>query len=124
LLFTGEGKLAKGAIHIGTSGWHYRHWVGPIYPEDMRPSQFLDFYAQRFRSVEINASFYKLPQTSTLVKWREATPAGFLFAAKASRYLTHRKKLKDPETSTTLFFEVITALGRKLGPVLVQLPPR
>jgi uncharacterized protein YecE (DUF72 family) len=90
----------------------------------MRPAHFLDFYARRFHSVEINASFYKLPQASTLEKWRDATPDGFLFAAKASRYLTHRKKLKDPETSAMLFFKVITALGKKLGPVLVQLPPR
>lgn len=90
----------------------------------MRPSTFLDFYAQRFRSVEVNASFYKLPLASTLEKWREATPSNFIFAAKASRYLTHRKKLKDPEKSSSLFFEAITVLGRKLGPVLVQLPPR
>jgi uncharacterized protein YecE (DUF72 family) len=90
----------------------------------MKPSAFLDFYAQRFHSVEINASFYKLPLASTLEKWRDATPGDFLFAAKASRYLTHRKKLRDPKKSSTLFFEVIKVLGKKLGPVLVQLPPR
>ena len=90
----------------------------------MRPSTFLNFYAQRFCSVEVNASFYKLPLASTLEKWREATPSDFVFAVKASRYLTHRKKLRDPEKSGSLFFEVIRVLGRKLGPVLIQLPPR
>ena len=92
----------KGTIHIGTSGWHYKHWIGPVYPRDMGPSTFLDFYAQQFRSVEVNASFYKLPLAATLEKWREATPSDFVFAVKASRYLTHRKKLRDPEKSSPL----------------------
>jgi uncharacterized protein YecE (DUF72 family) len=120
----GEDRLARGAIHIGTSGWHYRHWVGPIYPKEMKPAQFLAFYARQFRTVEINASFYKLPQAATFAKWRDSTPNNFVFACKASRYLTHRKKLKDPRQSSKLFFAAITHLRQKLGPVLVQLPPR
>lgn len=90
----------------------------------MKPAQFLAFYARQFRTVEINASFYKLPQASTFAKWRDSTPDNFVFACKASRYLTHRKKLKDPERSSKLFFAAIAHLRQKLGPVLVQLPPR
>ncbi|HEY7764546.1 MAG TPA: DUF72 domain-containing protein [Aestuariivirgaceae bacterium] len=120
----GEDGPTRGAIHIGTSGWHYRHWVGPIYPKEMKPAQFLAFYARQFRTVEINASFYKLPQASTFAKWRDSTPDNFVFACKASRYLTHRKKLTDPKQSSKLFFAAIRHLKRKLGPVLVQLPPR
>lgn len=114
---------APGALHIGTSGWHYRHWVGPFYPPGTEPADFLGFYARRFRSVEINNTFYHLPDRATLAAWRAATPSGFVFACKASRYLTHMKKLRDPEEATRNFFDVVTALGEKLGPVLFQLPP-
>ena len=113
-----------GKIHIGTSGWHYGHWVGPFYPVDMKPEEFLAHYANLFRTVEINATFYKLPEPETLARWRQGTPRDFLFACKASRYTTHRKKLKDPKQSSARFFKRIAILGDKLGPVLVQLPPR
>jgi uncharacterized protein YecE (DUF72 family) len=112
------------ALHIGTSGWHYPHWSGPFYPPDLPKKEYLRFYADRFESVEINNSFYRLPQKDTLLSWRETTGPGFVFAVKASRFITHMKKLKDPEKSFRPFFERIGKLGKKLGPVLFQLPPK
>lgn len=117
--------MAMGSeIHIGTSGWHYPHWCGPFYPEGLDASEFLSFYARKFQSVEINNTFYRLPKTEMLAEWRDGTPAKFVFACKASRFITHMKKLKDPEQSSRRFFDVITTLGEKLGPILFQLPPR
>ena len=116
--------MPRGRIHIGTSGWHYRHWVGPFYPAGMTSPTFLDFYAQQFPTVEINNTFYSLPRQATLEAWRDATPKGFVFACKASRFITHMKKLDDPKRSVKRFFETIDVLGPKLGPVLFQLPPR
>ncbi len=116
--------MASGTIRIGTSGWHYVHWVGPVYPQDMPANAFLDFYGQHFGTAEVNATFYRLPSRKTLIGWRERTPPGFVFACKASRYITHMKKLKDPSPSTSTFFSTIDALEDKLGPVLFQLPPR
>jgi uncharacterized protein YecE (DUF72 family) len=112
------------SIHIGTSGWHYGHWQGPFYPKNLDPKDFLKFYCQKFHTVEINNSFYKLPEAATLQAWKDAVPANFIFAAKGSRYITHMKKLKDPEQSLTIFMERIAHLGEKLGPILFQLPPR
>lgn len=115
--------MARGAIHIGTSGWHYGHWRGPFYPEGMAPADFLRFYATHFRDVEINNTFYRLPAPKTLAAWRDDTPPGFVFACKASRYITHMKKLKDAPESTERFFAAVNILAPKLGPVLFQLPP-
>jgi len=112
------------SIHIGTSGWHNGHWQGPFYPKNLDPKDFLKFYCQKFHTVEINNSFYKLPEAATLQAWKDAVPANFIFAAKGSRYITHMKKLKDPEQSLTIFMERIAHLGEKLGPILFQLPPR
>jgi len=111
-------------IHIGTSGWHYEHWRGPFYPDNLSADQFLNYYAGRFGTVEINNSFYQLPWESTLGKWREAVPRGFVFAVKGSRFITHLKKLKDPGRSLAPFLERVAVLGEKLGPILFQLPPR
>lgn len=116
--------MKPGCIHIGTSGWHYDHWVGPFYPKHMRSSEFLAFYSQHFHTVEINNTFYHLPTRETLAEWRQKTPKHFLFACKASRFMTHMKKLKDPEQSSQKFFNAIQLLGNKLGPILFQLPPR
>ena len=113
----------RGQIYVGTSGWHYAHWVGPFYPERTPTHAFLAYYAQKFRSVEINNTFYQLPEPAILAEWRDSTPAGFLFACKASRYITHMKKLRDPARSTRRFFDVVATLGDKLGPILFQLPP-
>lgn len=111
-------------LRIGTSGWHYAHWRGPFYPDDLPSARWLEYYARRFRTVEINNTFYRLPSASTLDAWRRTAPRGFCFAVKASRLITHLKKLKDPEKTVTGFLERIERLGDELGPVLFQLPPR
>jgi len=111
-------------VHIGTSGWHYNHWSGPFYPEDLAKKEFLSFYQQHFRTVEINNSFYQLPSEKTLTEWRDSVPQGFIFAVKGSRYITHMKKLKDPDQSVPPLLERLQALGDRLGPILFQLPPR
>lgn len=111
-------------IHIGTSGWHYEHWRGPFYPGAMPPKNLLGFYAKHFETAEINSTFYGLPDKDVLAAWTETVPSGFVFAVKGSRYITHMKKLKDPERTTSKFLERIEALGDKKGPILFQLPPR
>jgi len=111
-------------IRVGCSGWQYRHWRGDFYPEGLASARWLDHYTSIFDTVELNNSFYRLPERETFERWRERTPPGFLFAVKASRFLTHLKKLKDPEEPLARFFEHASGLGPKLGPVLYQLPPR
>lgn len=115
-------KISK-LVHVGTSGWHYKHWKGPFYPADMKEKDFLAFYQERFRTVELNNSFYHLPLPQTLTNWHDKTPDDFLFAAKASRYITHVKRLLAPEETLPPFFERIELLAEKLGPILLQLPP-
>jgi uncharacterized protein YecE (DUF72 family) len=111
-------------IRIGTSGWHYKHWVGGFYPPKMKPSEMFAFYTQHFNTVEINNTFYRLPSEQTVNLWRETSPTTFCFAVKASRFITHMKKLKDPDSSTKKFFSVVAdRLETKLGPILFQLPP-
>lgn len=116
--------MKSGRIFIGTSGWHYPHWVGPFYPPRLPSIKFLSFYTRHFHTVEINNTFYQLPSKKTLEVWRDGTPKGFLFSCKGSRFITHMKKLKDPEHSTQRFVDAIQVLGSKLGPILFQLPPR
>jgi hypothetical protein len=115
--------MADGTVHIGTSGWHYRHWIGPFYPDGTSPDDFFAWYAGNLGSVEINDTFCQLPQPAVLAEWCDRTPRGFVFACKASRYITHMKKLKDPTETTARFFAAIVALGDKLEPILFQLPP-
>lgn len=115
--------MLRGNVHIGTSGWHYKHWVGPFYPPKLPASKMLDHYVEHFDTVEINNSFYRLPLESALTNWRDSTPPGFCFALKGSRFLTHMKKLKDPAQGLERFFSRADLLGAKLGPVLWQLPP-
>lgn len=110
-------------LHIGTSGWSYAHWKGPFYPRQIRNEEMLAFYCRHFRSVEINNSFYHLPDETTLRQWHDTTPAGFLFSVKASRYITHMKKLKEPQQSLSALLERVSCLEEKLGPLLFQLPP-
>lgn len=110
-------------IHIGTSGWHYDHWRGPFYPQDLPAREMLPFYAKRFGTAEINNSFYRLPQENTFVSWRKTVSKDFIFAIKASRFITHMKKLKDPKEPLGRFLERALNLEEKLGPVLFQLPP-
>lgn len=111
-------------IRIGTSGFHYKHWKGPFYPQKMPAAAMLDFYTQHFDTVELNNSFYRLPSVEAFECWRDATPANFIFAVKASRFITHNKKLKDPENAVDNLLPRAARLGQKLGPVLFQLPPK
>ncbi|WP_405233261.1 DUF72 domain-containing protein [Lentisalinibacter salinarum] len=114
---------ARGRIRIGTSGWSYDHWDQTFYPEGLDAEARLAFYARRFDTVEINNSFYRLPSAAQVADWRAATGRDFVFAAKASRYITHMKKLREPRESMARFFDRMDALGRNLGPLLFQLPP-
>lgn len=112
-----------GDVRIGTSGWIYREWVGAVYPPDLKAKDRLFWMSRRYPTLEINASFYRLPTEKAVAGWRDETPDDFLFAWKASRFLTHLKRLKDPEASLALMFDRIAGLGPKIGPVLYQLPP-
>jgi len=110
-------------IRIGTSGWHYDHWVGRFYPEKLRKDRWLEHYAQHFDTVEINSTFYHLPREQTMVNWHDRVPAGFRFAVKASRYITHVEKLRDASDEVGRFLDLACRLGECLGPILYQLPP-
>ena len=103
-----------GAAHIGTSGWHYKHWRGHFYPTDLPVKKWFDYYSARFDTVEINNSFYRLPSEAAFDAWRESSPHGFCFAVKGSRFLTHMKKLKDPEAGLSNFMPRAERLGAKL----------
>src|SRR5438270_5587967 len=102
-------------VRIGASGWHYKHWRGPFYDPAIPPGAMLAYYVQHFDTVEINNSFYRLPTEKAVQMWRDSTPPGFLFAVKASRYITHNKKLSDPQSALKTFMPVVEILGRKLG---------
>jgi uncharacterized protein YecE (DUF72 family) len=112
-----------GSIHIGTSGWNYKHWIGRFYPQGLPQAELLSFYAKYFDTVEVNNSFYQLPKLHTFTNWRKTVPADFRFAVKASRFITHMKKLKAPRTSSQKLFTRIERLRGTLGPILFQLPP-
>ncbi|HEY7291367.1 MAG TPA: DUF72 domain-containing protein [Vicinamibacterales bacterium] len=109
---------------VGCSGWQYKHWRGAFYPTELSSSRWFEYYASRFDTVEINNTFYRLPDASTFAVWRKHAPPGFLYAVKASRFLTHMKKLKDPAEPLHRLFQRAQRLQRTLGPVLYQLPPR
>ena len=108
---------------MGCSGWQYSHWRGDFYPGELPQSRWFEHYAATFDTVEINNSFYRLPDRETFAAWGRRAPARFQFAVKASRFLTHMKKLKEPEEPIDRLFTRMSALGRHLGPVLYQLPP-
>src|SRR5436190_15050124 len=107
---------------VGCSGWQYRHWRGDFYPVEVPQREWLEYYARQFDTVEINNSFYRLPDEGMFTRWHARVPAGFLFAVKASRFLTHMKKLKDPDEPVDRLFGRARELRTKLGPVLYQLP--
>lgn len=111
-------------IRIGTSGYHYKHWLGRYYPAGTKPSQMLAHYIRDFDTVELNNTFYRLPEESAFDGWRDATPRDFLFAVKGSRFISHMIKLKDAQRGLTNFLPRAERLGRKLGPILWQLPPK
>lgn len=108
---------------IGTSGWQYRDWRGGLYPQGVPARRWLEHYAQRYLTVENNNSFYRLPPRETFESWRERTPDDFVMAVKASRYLTHVRRLRDPAEPAARLLAAAAGLGPKLGPVLLQLPP-
>lgn len=110
-------------VWIGTSGWQYRDWRGSFYPADLSQARWLDHYAERFETVEVNNAFYRLPEAQTFANWRRRTPDGFMVVVKASRYLTHVKRLKDSAEAVTRLMDRARHLGDKLGPILLQLPP-
>jgi uncharacterized protein YecE (DUF72 family) len=113
-----------GKIWIGTSGYVYRHWrKGVFYPANLRAREELAYYAARFPTVELNNPFYRLPTAEMFARWHEATPDDFQFAVKASRFITHVKRLRDVSDEIALFMERTEHLGPKLGPILFQLPP-
>ena len=110
-------------IRLGTSGWRYEDWRGPFYPQDLPQRLWLEHFATRFATVEINNSFYRLPERATFTKWANRVNPGFCFAVKVSRYLTHVRRLKSPGEAVSRFAGRAEALGAHLGPVLLQLPP-
>ena len=112
-------------IRIGCSGWSYEHWRGLFYPQKGSTSRWLELYAESFDTVEINATFYRLPKATTVERWATRTPDHFLFTVKASRYLTHVKRLREIEEGVKRMEERIVPLRQtgKLGPILWQLPP-
>lgn len=109
--------------YIGTSGWHYDHWRARFYPEKLAKVRWLDFYAGYFDSVELNNSFYRLPSEAAFDNWRCSSPDNFIFAVKASRFITHIKGLKNTEEPLDTFIARAKFLAEKLGPLLYQLPP-
>jgi len=111
--------------YVGTSGWNYKHWWnGVFYAKELKPPMWLEFFARHFKTVEINNSFYRLPTETAFQNWRKQVPPEFVFAVKASRFITHIKRLMDPEDPLDLFFSRARHLKSALGPVLFQLPPR
>ena len=116
--------MSKGRVYIGTSGWNYRHWGdGVFYPPELRPKDWLSHYASVFDTVEINNTFYRLPSKAVFERWRDTVPEAFCVVVKANRFITHIKRLKDPENSVRNFLLNMSGLEKKLGPVLFQLPP-
>jgi uncharacterized protein YecE (DUF72 family) len=111
-------------LYVGTSGWQYSHWKRVFYPEKLAQPQWLSYFAERFQTVEVNNTFYNLPEKNVFVQWKKIAPADFIFALKMSRFLTHLKRLRDPQEPVHRFMDHARGLGSKLGPVLVQLPPR
>ena len=110
-------------VHIGTQGWNYDAWVGPFYPLDTRPADFLAVYARAFDTVEVDSTFYAVPAEKTVLGWAERTPGHFTFALKMPQEITHERRLRGAEDVTAQFFERARLLGAKLGPVLIQLGP-
>ena len=111
------------SLHIGTSGWSYDHWQGVLYPPGLAPAKRLDHYVQRFRTVELNASYYHWPRDVTFARWQQRLPEGFLMTVKAPAGLTHRKRLYEPEYWLDRIGQGLQRLGDKLGVFLAQLPP-
>lgn len=110
-------------LHIGTSGWSYKHWAEIFYPKDIKPDKYLEYYITRFDCVELNSSFYNLPRETTVTGWVNRTPDTFKFCPKLSRLITHQMHLINIEGALRRFFDVFDDMKNRLGPVLIQLPP-
>jgi uncharacterized protein YecE (DUF72 family) len=110
-------------IRLGTQGWNYDAWVGPLYPEGTRPADFLSVYSRAFPTVEVDSTFYAIPPAKTVRSWAERTPEDFVFALKLPQEITHDRRLRDSDDLAQLFYERARELGPKLGPVLMQLGP-
>jgi uncharacterized protein YecE (DUF72 family) len=113
----------SGSVSVGTSGWQYRDWRGELYPRDLPTRSWLEYYAERFPVVEVNNTFYRLPERTTFERWAASTPADFGFVVKASRYLTHVRRLREPDEPVERLLSRARSLGDRLRGVLVQLPP-
>lgn len=120
---SGGRSKRRGELRVGTSGYQYDDWKGDLYPEDVPKKDWFGVYAESLDTVEINNTFYNLPEVSTFDKWHEQAPPGFVYALKYSRFGTHMKKLKDPDNHVPRFIERAERLKSYLGPILVQLPP-
>jgi uncharacterized protein YecE (DUF72 family) len=115
--------MRKGKVYIGTSGWSYNDWKGVFYPKGLKSSEWLTFYAKTFQATEINSSFYRLPTVETVANWVKKVPASFRFCPKMSKYLTHFKRLKEPEEPMERFFDRFQPMLKQMGPILIQLHP-
>lgn len=115
--------MKKHSIHIGTSGWSYKHWRNTFYPENLKVKEQFSYYVDHFNSVEINNTFYKMPTDDTFQNWENQVPEDFRYVIKANRFITHLKKLQEPEDSLLIFMEKVKFLEDKLGAILFQLPP-
>ena len=111
------------AVHVGTSGYNYPEWRGSFYPSGLRAAAMLPYYAERFETVEINATFYRMPTAATLTGWDAATPSGFVFTLKAPQRITHMRRLRDIDEPLRVLCDTARVLGDKLGPLFFQLPP-
>ena len=117
-----KSKLQE-KIHAGCSGWSYEDWVGPFYPKDAKPKDFLRLYSSVFDTVEIDSSFYRIPNRFMISQWKKNTPDDFLFCPKFPKKITHELKLQNVSSTLDFFYKTISGLGKKLGPLVVQMPP-
>jgi len=115
--------LDLSALRIGCSGWSYKDWDGPFYPKGLPAKDYLKFYSKVFDCVEIDSSFYRIPNAFAVNQWRNATPSSFLFSPKLPKKITHENKLKDSDSTLLYFYSVVNKLKDKLGPIAIQLPP-
>src|ERR1051325_11570348 len=115
-------SMERGNFHIGISGWCYKDWYGVFYPKNLKNPELLNYYATKFSCTEINSSFYRLPQKQTVINWLSKVPAEFLFCVKMSRFLSHIKRLREPEEPLERFFRICEPMKEQMGPSLIQLP--
>jgi len=115
--------MKQHVIHIGTSGWSYKHWRNTFYPSELKVKDQFSYFTKKFNTVEINNTFYGVPSDETFLNWKNSVPEDFVYVIKANRFITHMKKLRDPAQSLQSFMSKVEHLGTKLGAVLFQLPP-